>query len=140
MPKAGRSVDGNVITLKGATFAHGLGTHADSEMIVDLKGASTEFASAVGVDDEVSGSGSVTFEVWVDGKKVADSGVMRGGQEPKLLKADLTGAKRLVLRVTDAGDGINFDHADWAGAVLFIASGAAGKPQTAGYPRPQCPR
>ncbi|MCO1582093.1 NPCBM/NEW2 domain-containing protein [Crossiella sp. SN42] len=29
-----------------------------------------------------------------------------------------TGARTLTLRVTDGGDGRNFDHADWAEARL----------------------
>jgi hypothetical protein len=29
---------------------------------------------------------------------------------------DVTGARMLTLRVTDGGDGKNFDHADWADA------------------------
>ena len=83
----------------------------------------------VGVDDEKIGSeGSVSFEVVVDGKKVATSGMMRGGDEPKFLNVDLTGAKKLVLRVTDAGDGESSDHADWGGSVLLLVPGSATKP------------
>ncbi len=78
-PQAGRSVDGNPLKLHGTTYAHGLGTHAASEMTIQLKGAATRFSAMVGVDDEVGRSGSVGFEIWVDGKKVADSGVLRGG-------------------------------------------------------------
>ena len=65
------------------TFAHGVGTHADSEMTIDLKGAATRFVSMVGVDDETGGKGAVGFEILVDGKKVADSGVLRGDEPPK---------------------------------------------------------
>jgi hypothetical protein len=31
---------------------------------------------------------------------------------------DVMGVQKLLLRVTDAGDGNNSDHADWANAVL----------------------
>jgi len=129
MPRAGRSVDDNPLTLNGAVYQHGVGTHAHSEMIIDLKAVATKFMAMVGVDDERVGLGSVTFEVWVDGKKKADSGIMRGGDAAKPLSADLAGAKRLVLVVTDAGeDGINNDHADWAGAMLILKPGAAARP------------
>src|SRR5262249_1903018 len=67
-PRAGQSVDGNPLKLKGVVYPHGLGTHARSELLVDLKGAVTKFLAMVGVDDEKSGAGSVTFEIWVDGK------------------------------------------------------------------------
>ncbi|MGO8750697.1 MAG: NPCBM/NEW2 domain-containing protein [Thermoguttaceae bacterium] len=138
-PQAGRSVDNQPIKIKGVSFVHGVGTHAASEMRIDLKGAATKFISQVGVDDETRGKGSVVFEVYVDGKKIASSGLMRGGEAPKTLSADLTGAKQLVLIVTDGGDTIDWDHADWAGAVLFVAPGATEKPQTFTIPDAPAP-
>ena len=39
------------------------------------------------------------------------------------VNADITGAKRLFLVVTDAGDGINCDHADWLEPVLVGPNG-----------------
>ena len=138
-PQAGRSVDNQPIKIKGVSFVHGVGTHAASEMRIDLKDAATKFISQVGVDDETRGKGSVVFEVYVDGKKIASSGLMRGGEAPKTLSADLTGAKQLVLIVTDGGDTIDWDHADWAGAVLFVAPGATEKPQTFTIPDAPAP-
>ena len=124
-PHAGKSVDNNPLTLHGVVYPHGIGTHARSEMLIDLKGAATRFVAMVGLDDERAvGDGSVTFDVLVDGKKVYSSGVMRGGMEPKLVSVDVTGAKKLLLRVGDADDGISNDHADWAGAMLTLTPGA----------------
>lgn len=132
-PHAGRSVEGNPIRIGGVTFAHGIGTHAHSELVVDLKSVAVTFSAWVGVDDEVTrGSGSLTFELYVDGKKVAHSGVLHGGEAPKRLEADLHGAKTLTLVVTDAGDGITYDHADWADALLTLAPNAHDKPEALG--------
>jgi alpha-galactosidase len=133
-PRRGRSVEGGPIRLKGVTYPHGVGTHACSEFMVDLKGAAAKFMAMVGVDDEKTGAGSVTFEAWVDGRRVAATPVLRGGGEPRFLSADLTGIKRLLLVVTDAGDGIDSDHADWAGATLLLAPGAAARPQAVAVP------
>src|SRR5579871_5592574 len=133
-PQRGRSVDRNPLTLKGVVYPHGIGTHAKSELSINLKGAATRFVSMVGVDDEKTGSGSVTFEVWVDRKKAWESGVMKGGQTPKMAVVDLKGAQRMVLRVGDADDGIDSDHADWAGALLFLASDATARPEAVGIP------
>ncbi len=138
-PQAGRSVDANPLKLHGTTYAHGVGTHAASEMTIQLKGAATRFSTMVGVDDEVGSRGSVGFEIQVDDKKVAESGLLRGGSEPKLLSADLRGAKKLTLLVNDGGDGIDFDHADWAGAVLELAADAAEKPVALAPPPPPMP-
>ena len=134
-PHAGRSVDDRPLRIHGTTFAHGVGTHAASEMRIDLKGSAVRFVSMVGVDDEVGDSGSVVFEVYVDGKKAAASGVLKGGQAPQMLTADLAGAKQLVLVVTDGGDGMNFDHADWAGAAIFLAPAPRRGPKPLPSPR-----
>lgn len=127
-PLAGKSVEGKPLMLGGTTYLHGIGTHARSDMVVDLRGAAKRFVSMVGVDDEKPTTGSVTFVVLVDGKRVASSGRLRGGDKPKLLSVDLTGAKRLTLRLMDAGDGIDSDHGDWAGAALELAPGATVRP------------
>jgi alpha-galactosidase len=139
VPRAGRSVDNHPLQLHGKEFFHGLGTHAESEMRIDLKGAATQFVAMVGVDDEVGKKGTVGFEVWVDGKQVANTGVMRGGHEPKLLSVDLQGAKELLLLVNGAQDGIEYDHADWAGALLSLAPGATARPETTQPPAPPAP-
>ena len=72
----------------------------------------------MGVDDEVNHSpnSSVEFFVIGDGKELWHSGVMHAGDAPKDCEVDLTGVKLLVLKVGDAGDGIDHDHADWADA------------------------
>ena len=134
-PHAGRSVDNHPLTIHGRKFRHGVGTHALSEMHIDLHGAAEQFVSMVGVDDETMKNGTVTFEVWVDGKKVAESGRMKGGDAPKRVQADLHGAKRLTLLVGDCDDGIDYDHADWAGAVLVLTPGATQRPQTTTPPQ-----
>ena len=63
----------------------------------------------------------MVFQIFADGTKVADSGTMTGTAAAKKLTADVTGANELRLVVTDAGDGINYDHADWADAKVTCA-------------------
>ena len=123
-PQAGKSIDGNPLTLSGLIYPHGVGTHANSEFRVPLRGNATRFAAMVGVDDEVkTGPASITFSVLVDGKTAAQTGVMHGGDKPQLLSVDLTGAQSLILRVGDGGDGGSNDHADWGGALILLAQG-----------------
>lgn len=131
---AGRTVDGHSLTLGGAVYPHGIGTHAESAFVINLHQSATRFAAVVGVDDEVGSKGSVTFIVTVDGKVAAKTGVLHGGDKAQRLSVDLTGANRLVLHVTSGGDGINFDHADWAGALLTLAPGAAARPEAVVLP------
>jgi alpha-galactosidase len=70
------------------------------------------------VDDEKAAKGSVTFEIWADGTKAADSGLLTTADGPRHLTADLTGATFVRLVVTDGGNGNDSDHADWAGPRL----------------------
>ena len=116
-----RSVQGEVLKIGDREFARGLGTHANSEIIYDLGGRGTRFESWVGVDAEMSGykESSVVFQIVGDGRKLFASGVMRLATPARQVKVDVRGVKKLALVVTDAGDGINCDHADWADATLF---------------------
>ena len=117
-PHAGKSVDSNPLILGGTTYPHGLGTHAASRLLIDLKGSATKFEAMAGVDDEKKAAGSVQFQVFVDGKKQAETPVLHGGDAPVPISVNLTGAKRLTLVVTDGDNGMDSDHADWAGPRL----------------------
>ncbi len=108
--------DGRTISLDGVPYARGLGVHAPSDVLYDLGGACTgQFIADVGVDDEAR-AGTVTFEVWLDGEQVFDSGLVHGGDLKKPIAVSIDGAYQLELVVTDGGDGAAYDHADWAGA------------------------
>lgn len=118
-PKAGRSIDGNPLTLAGKVYENGVGTHAISQMRIQLDRHAVNFTATVGVDDEKKGLGSVVFEVRKDGKVASRTRTMRGGDAPQVLDVDLRGAKTLDLIVSDGGDGIDSDHADWADAKIY---------------------
>lgn len=116
--RARQSADGNPLNIGGKVFAEGVGTHAESTFVLKLDGHAKEFRAAVGVDQEVGDKGSVEFELLGDGRSLWKSGVMKGGQQAKEAKVGLSGVKQLVLIVGAADGGIDFDHADWADAVI----------------------
>ncbi len=120
---ADRSVDGAALRIGGRTFEHGIGTHAESTIPLELQGNGSHLSAWVGVDDETDKRGSVVFHVEADGKELWNSGVMHGGDAAKEVSLDIAGAKVLVLHVTDAGDGIDYDHADWADAKVEMKEG-----------------
>jgi len=123
-PRADRSIDGNPLTIAGRQYAHGVGTHAASRFVLAVNGA-TRFTAQVGVDDEVTGAqASVEFVVFVDGAERFRSGVMKRGDAAKAVDVDLAGAKGVMLLVTDARDGVSYDHADWAEAQLTVVGDA----------------
>jgi alpha-galactosidase len=124
-----------VFLLGGVVYPHAVPLVANSDLTIDLGGAATRFKSMVGVDDERrNGQGSVTFDVWVDGKKAAASGVMKSGDAPKLLNVDLTGARQLILASGDGGDGTRDDSADWGGAVIYLGQGGEARPRVVDPP------
>jgi alpha-galactosidase len=131
-PRAGQSVDGHPLSVGGQKFVHGLGTHAYSIFRLDLGGKGERFTASVGVDDEVGKRGSVSFKVVGDRKTLWESPTLHGGEPAKSVSVDLHGVKVLVLSVGDAGDGMDYDHADWADAQLVMTEG---KPQALVVPR-----
>lgn len=123
-PHANQSVDGHALVIGGRRFEKGVGTHAASSFRLDLEGQGETFTAWVGVDDEVGDrAGSVEFHLLGDGKPLWQSGVLFGREAAKEVKVDLRGIKTLVLSVDDGGDGINYDHADWADARFVMAEG-----------------
>jgi alpha-galactosidase len=98
--------------LGGVTYPHAVPLLSDGDLAIEVGGAAMKFMAMVGIDDSVKdGPGSVIFGVWVDGKKVLDSGVMHGRDAPKPVSIDLTGVQRLVLATIDANNGTQGDSA-----------------------------
>ena len=136
-PKKNLSVAGKPLTIRGRTFARGVGTHALSSVAFALSGGVTRFEADVGIDGDIlpdmyNGNpdkidhSSAKFIVYLDDHETpaAQSPVMHMGDEPHHLSVDLTGAKRIELFVCDALDGSNWDHADWANAFFSAAPDA----------------
>ena len=105
-------------------FEKGLGTHARSVVTYDLTDKEAEYFSAyVGVDRAMYGSaGSVAFEVWLDGEKVAETGVMGSRDAMAYLEVNIAGAKELMLVATEGGNGNGSDHAVWGDAKFHYAN------------------
>lgn len=121
--RLGRSVMDTPLRIGTVDFAHGLGTHAESRVRVTLPRPAKTFSARVGVDhnyDTQGRRGSVEFSVAVGGQTRARTPVLRGGQAPVELTVELAGADELVLRVTNGGDGYEYDQSDWADARVTL--------------------
>ena len=114
-----RNCRGEALALGGNHFAWGVGVHADSELTYDIGGRFKSFAATVGIDDKVGGLGSVVFALLGDGRELAKTPVVRGGDAPRQLSVQVAGVKALTLRVTSAGDLDLGDCANWADARLI---------------------
>jgi len=120
-PGAGKSVDGNPLKLSGHEYQHGIGTHANSTLSIDLNGAADKFCAVAGIDDEkkTSAVAAVEFQIIGDSKCLWTSGLLKAGAPAKPVELDVKGVKVLTLMVS-APDGIVDDHADWADARLEV--------------------
>lgn len=121
------SGDGNTLTINGETFKKGLGVHAPSEIVYFLGGNVAKFQSKIGVDDEMSDASpsSIVFQVWGDGKKLYDSGLMTARDDAKTVDVNVEGIELLKLVVTDGGNGNASDHGDWADAKFIVTTSAS---------------
>ncbi|MEK4197528.1 NPCBM/NEW2 domain-containing protein [Paenibacillus sp. FSL L8-0323] len=129
-PLKDKSISANTLRLTDennqvVSYERGIGAHSNSTIVYDLSDKNVDyFTSYVGVDRQMYGSvGSVSFEVFVDGEKKFDSGVMGSRDPQKFIELDINEAKELKLVITDGGNGNGSDHATWGGAKLHFANG-----------------
>jgi len=125
-----KSILGRPLVVDGKSYMHGLGCHANSVLVYVPPAGAKRFVAIVGLDDgrKDDPRASVTFEVYGDVKEM--------GEAPELLakspvlssktlrswafNVDLTERhKEVRLVVTDAGDGVAADHADWVNAGFY---------------------
>jgi hypothetical protein len=118
--------DGGAIRLNGATYLKGLGAHANSEVIYNIPAGCSQFLATIGIDDEVGALGQVQFQVWADSTLLFTSTLLTGTSASAPVAVTLAGQSQLRLVVLDGGNGLAFDHADWAGARFRCASGGQG--------------
>jgi alpha-galactosidase len=124
--KRNASVIGTPLRLGGRTFDHGLGTHANSVIRIAPSQPVTRFTAWIGVDNnERTGGerGSVVFYVLAEDAEIYRSPMLTAKDPPLRVDLAVGGAHSLALGVTDAGDGIAFDHADWADSTLTLEGG-----------------
>lgn len=133
VPKKDISISGNTLRLtdengEEVSFERGVGAHSTSTITYDLTDKDyVYFSSYVGVDRGMYNTvGSVSFEVYIDGEKKFDSGLMTSKEPMKYLEVDINGAKELKLVVTDGGNGNGSDHGTWGDSKLHFAKDAQG--------------
>ncbi len=133
--------DGKPITIGGTPYAKGIGAHAGSAITYTLDPANdcTTFSAVVGLDDEIrsqSQYGSVTFQIWMDGTRVWESGLLKvtGTPASQTVSVPVTAKSSLELRVTNGEDDATrqnwYDHADWADARIECGSTVTPPPTT----------
>ena len=118
-PRTNRSVEGKTLAVKGRQYDHGIGSHAKSSLYFKLPENAETLEFLAGLDDEVSGGGSVIFSVRTPKKELWSSGAIHGGHAPVRGRVDVTGVKTLILDIDSNGDNA-YDHADWLNLILTL--------------------
>ncbi len=126
----GRSWRGTPFQLGDRTFAHGLAFNATKHLRVQLGQPGGRFTAVIGLENNddtrrgaAMGRGSVTFHVWVGGREVFASPVLRLADGGLPLDVPLDGAREFEIRVLDGGDGRGWDQALWAEAAVRLQDG-----------------
>ena len=112
-PAVNKSVVGSPLSVGGVPFARGIGTHSISRFMLKLGGKATLISGYAGADDHNDYSSDMAFSILADGKTVWSSGILRKGMAAMHFSVDLAGVQQIVLLVSEGGDGIMYDHADW---------------------------
>lgn len=122
-------VAGKKLRVADREFQRGLHVPSVGKVSVFLPGPGRSFESWVGVESNDTGyhdnslKGSITGIVRIGEKVAFHSQVLREGMPAVLVKVDLDGASQFTLELGDAGDGTQWDQADWADARVTLANG-----------------
>ena len=123
----GQSCMETPIKIRQRKFTHGLGTHANSEIVLHLPPDAKEFKAFAGIDNNFDTGGvrgSVQFSVEVAGKQVFHTRTLRGTNAPVPVKVAIPdGTRELTLKVDATPDGPTHDQADWADACIVTTNG-----------------
>ncbi len=114
------------LRIGGETFNHGFYCHAASKIVVRLPSPGKTFSARVGVDSNPQtqpGRGSVVFGLNVNGAQRYASNTITEGMAAVPVSVALDGATMFELAVSDGGDQISCDQADWGDAKVLLTNG-----------------
>jgi len=129
-PVANKSYSDKPLRVGGQEYEKGLGMRAPANARYALKPEYRTFVALVGVDDNICNKNigrniarhsSVVFKVFVDGKLLAESPVMRALTGPWSFDVELPkGARQINLVTTDAGTRNSYDLGNWCQAGFVV--------------------
>lgn len=114
-----RSIQDKPLSVAGIVFDQGIGAHANSELVYDLKPEYRRFVAVAGIDDEVAGepaSPAVVFSVYADETLLVKTAELSQGKFAGIDVNIPAGAKQLRLMVTSTRANQEWAHADWVRA------------------------
>jgi hypothetical protein len=128
--KKDRSASGKALMYLGKEYKKGMGVHASSELVYDIKPGYERFVVLAAIGSCPAGSGTVICEVYADTQLIAQSALLRGSQPGWFFDLPIpAGSQQLRLVVTDGGDDYMFDQVDWINAG-FVTRKAVNREKT----------
>jgi hypothetical protein len=115
-PQIDREWDNPPLLLGGVRYERGIGMHAWARMTYPVPPNAVELQAIIGVADKMRDNprAAVTFEVRDQANTLLfDSGLVDGTTPPMPIHVDVRGKTAVILAVTDGGNGIDCDHANW---------------------------
>ena len=111
---------GRLLQVAGKTYPSGIGILANSRLEVRNDGY-RRFTVQVGVDDSATDKGNaVTFTVYGDGRRLAQSQPLRWGTAAQPLQVDVTGVKLIELVARSRGGDNEALSVAWGEAALTL--------------------
>ncbi len=110
---AGRSVSGEVLSIGGQRFAYGIGTHANSIIVLNLNDGATRLIGGCGIDDQACESATARCFIRVDHEVVFASPLFRKGGRAEWFNIPASGARVIELLSESTADGVACDHVNW---------------------------
>lgn len=113
--KAGKCATGTPLSLGGIIYQRGIGTNSNATLRVQLPPSAKRLQGIYGPDDNVrENPATVGLKIVAGGKVLLDSGVLKGGSEPRPLDLALDGVRSLEIMIVDGGDGRTYDQMSFA--------------------------
>jgi len=120
--RADGMVLGGPLKLGGRVYRRGVGVQAKSRLEYAVGRRWGRLLVVCGIDDAASREGEAIFRVIGDGKLLHEV-KRRRGEDPAVLRLDISGVDRLVLEALP-GSSYTSDLCDWAEARVFNDAGA----------------
>jgi hypothetical protein len=123
-PTRDLNVHGGRLRSSGTIYAKGLGMRSSSRSAFRLDADYATFQSEVALDDQAGRGGSVIFKLFQydasdQWRSVWESPIVRGGDPPLPVSADIRDARALALIVEFADRGDVQDDANWLNPCLL---------------------
>lgn len=125
-PVINKSYEGESLRVRDSIYSNGLGMRAPAYIRYNLKPEWKRFVALAGADDNmlktelgrnIAMYPKMVFKVYIDGKQIAESPVMRISQKPWRFDVSIpTGSRQIVLVCDDKGERSPYNLGNWVDA------------------------